>query len=332
MLITGCHRSGTSLLAAIAAQCVVEERSHDLAPLVDNPTGYFESHQLRDCNDYLLRQLGYSWHHPPLHPLAWPCGERLQMLIEYRHRFRDWGTTKDWLDKDPRLCLTYGAFEHILLQRAPLALSLRKPHEVAFSLYKRDGISIAKGLLIWFLYNRSASFALQAGDPVVLYEEILGWADQTAKAHASLNTVWEWLDQHLANKTKLGQEQEQLRQRVQLLIKPSLHRSNQELETNCFIEANLSKLCDELYANIKYTQANERTSAFRQCFDAVPSWLINNYEAVLLSGSPDLEHLRDHPSDESQAVREELVALKGSTSWKVTQPLRWIGDRLQNRR
>lgn len=330
MLITGCHRSGTSLLAAITAQCVVEERSNDLAPLVDNPTGYFESHRLRDCNDSLLSQLGYSWHHPPLHRLNWSCGERLNLLVKHRSQFRDWETTHDWLDKDPRLCLTYAAFEHILLHRVPLALSFRNPNEVALSLYKRDGISMAKGLLIWFLYNRSASSVLQAGDPVVLYEEILGWIDQPAVDCASLNCMWLWLNQHLRNKSKLGREPEELLASVETIIKPGLQRSVQEVRTNSVAEERLSQLCNELYITVKDTDPNKRLPVFQQCFDSIPGWLVNSYEEIIFSGCPDLEYLRSQPINRTQALREELTALKNSSSWKATQPLRWLGDKFKN--
>ena len=34
---------------------------------------------------------------------------------------------RNWVDKDPRLCITYPAFLHILLRRVPLVVALRDP-------------------------------------------------------------------------------------------------------------------------------------------------------------------------------------------------------------
>lgn len=326
MLITGCHRSGTSLLAAVVAQCAVEERSNDLEPLVDNPKGYFESHTLRNCNDHLLASIGYSWHRPPLHPLAWSSGDRLRLLVEQRPLFRPWGSSCDWVDKDPRLCLTFGAFEHILLERAPLAISLRAPQEVAYSLFKRDGISVAKGLLIWWLYNRCISIELQPGDPIVLYQELLDWPQGSSNDNGSLNTLWEWMQRHLNNRTKLGHDPDSLRQQSLSLIEPSLQRSEQNLETESDLSKQLLELCDSIYSSIARAPTSNRLSVMRRNFDAIPGWLANAYEAVLNLGEPDLEYVRSQPANRSEELKEEVLSLKRSTSWRLTQPLRWLGD------
>ena len=329
MLITGCHRSGTSLLAAVVAQCVVEERNNDLTPLVDNPKGYFESHTLRNCNDHLLGNIGYSWHQPPLHPLAWQSGSRLKLLAEQRPLFRQWDSSCDWVDKDPRLCITYGAFEHILLQRAPLAVSLRAPQEVAHSLLKRDGISVAKGLLIWWLYNRCISVELRAGDPVLLYQELLTWPQGSPMQHASLNTLWEWLSKNLNNTTKLGKDPESLRQKSLTLIEPTLQRSDQNLVIESGLPKQLLELCNDIYIRIERAPSADRLAVMQRCFDGIPGWLANAYEEILFLGEPDLEYLRSQPLDHSVDLREEVMSLKRSTSWRLTQPLRWLGDALK---
>ena len=326
MLLTGCHRSGTSLLAAIVSQCVQEERDNDLTPLVDNPTGYFESHVLRDCNDLILERAGYSWHCPPLHPLAWHGGERLRSLVEQRPKFRHWSTTSDWVDKDPRLCITFGAYKHILLERPPLAISLRTPQEVAQSLFKRDGISQSKGLLIWFLYNRGISIQLEPGDPVVLYEELLNWSNTSSKADKALTTIWEWLQTNLNDTSALGSAPEKLLQKSRKLIQPALQRSEQATARECRLSAKLLDLCQSIYRRVECSPIEERHLVMRQSFDEIPGWLVNAYEEVAFSGHPDLEYLRSKPQDRSEVLRAELAALRDSTSWKVTSPIRWIGD------
>ena len=64
----------------------------------------------------------------------------------------------------------------------------------------------------------------------------------------------------------------------------------------------------------------------QQSFDEIPGWIVNAYEEVAFSGYTDLEYLRSKPQERSEALQAALAALRDSTSWKVTSPIRWIGD------
>jgi hypothetical protein len=331
MFITGCHRSGTSLLAALGAQTLVQQRRDDLAPLVDNPRGYFESERLRNCNDALLRDLGWAWHQPPLHPLDWQQGKRLARLVELRQRFADWTTSEDWLDKDPRLCITIGAFEHILLCRPPLAVSLREPSEVAMSLFKRDGISPERGLLIWWLYNRSLSIQLRAHDAVLIYQEVLDWRLGPCEDNASLQALWSWLRNNLNNHDRLGTSMEEFRQSSLNRIDPGLKRSKANYAMNSEIGMELWQLCHEAYLHVVHTNGDDRWKSLRAAFDTIPGWVANAYERILWEGEPDLEYIRNQTkSCESAAIK---ISDKNVGNWmkqilcKPSRLLRsWVGQ------
>ena len=75
MFVTGCHRSGTSLLASLMHGLVTGEdpsqRRGDLELKLENPLGFFESKRLVGINDALLEALGCQWDRPPLLPTIW---------------------------------------------------------------------------------------------------------------------------------------------------------------------------------------------------------------------------------------------------------------------
>ena len=291
MLISGCHRSGTSLLAGICAQVVAQRRQQDLVALVDNPTGYFESHRLRDFNDRLLQLTGHSWHRPPLQPLSWHCGERMQVLLEQRPQFADQALAADWLDKDPRLCLTFQAFEHLLLKREPLAICLRDPLEVAVSLFHRDGIAANQGLLIWYLYNRHASRHLLQGDLVMLYGELLG-ANQPGGMAAASQSLWRWLQAHLCDQGLLPESPEAFQALIQRQVKPTLNRSGAGSSSLAEADARLVELCQQTYAAVIAAGPSNRMESFHDSFDLLPGWLVDHYDRWMRQGEPDLEYRR----------------------------------------
>ncbi len=104
-------------------------------------------------NEHLLSIAGASWHQPYLLRPDWEEKDTLAHLSSLRSRLDYHLSTQQWIDKDPRLCLTRDAVAHILLTDIPAIAILRHPVEVAQSLYLRNGFAPAKSLLIWLLYN-----------------------------------------------------------------------------------------------------------------------------------------------------------------------------------
>ena len=63
MFITGCHRSGTSLLASVLSEFlgVSPDKGDQMQPALDNPMGFQESNRFVSFNDLLLDRVGCSW-------------------------------------------------------------------------------------------------------------------------------------------------------------------------------------------------------------------------------------------------------------------------------
>ena len=104
------------------------QRSGDLEVKLENPLGFFESERLVDINEGLLQSLGCKWDRPPL-SCCW-ISPLLNSLHSQRTQLSSYALEDAWVDKDPRLCITYPAYLHILLRRIPLVVALREPLDV----------------------------------------------------------------------------------------------------------------------------------------------------------------------------------------------------------
>src|SRR4051794_21097916 len=61
ILVTGMHRSGTSVMTHALHKIGAALPSHLMPPAESNPTGHFESELLASLNDELLMAAGSSW-------------------------------------------------------------------------------------------------------------------------------------------------------------------------------------------------------------------------------------------------------------------------------
>ncbi len=289
MFVAGCHRSGTSYVSGLLSAAVGCVRPNDLDRTVDNPRGYFESTLMGPLNDYLLYQSGYSWDRPPLAPVYWNKGEYLLSVNERKSDFIGYATSSDWVDKDPRLCLTFPVYENLLLRRIPCLAVLRNPLDVATSLRLRDGFSIDKSLLIWYLYNRHCSlFLLEGVDQLVSYESLLSGIP------SQLNRLYEFLWPALRARL----DSEDLRVRISdacaSLSDSSLRRNAGKVPDAGHPPSSslLYDFCSAVYARIEH--ADFSLEAFKRSFSDLPVWLIDAYDRIFAEGEPSLEYLRCH--------------------------------------
>lgn len=160
MFVLGCHRSGTSLLTGVLQSALEHQDTAARAPKqatiesnIDNPEGHNESIAIVDLNERLLKITNASWNHPFLLTPDWSDLEHYITLNETRELLKPWALHKNWIDKDPRLCLTREAYYHLLLKEVPSIAIIRHPYEVANSLLARDGIHSDKALALWMVYN-----------------------------------------------------------------------------------------------------------------------------------------------------------------------------------
>lgn len=149
IIILGMHRSATSLIA----QGLISQKVHMGERLMEgdrgNPQGHFENMDFVELNDRILKKAGGSWDNPPpesdIISVKKEFSDEIESLLNKSVR-RKWG----W--KDPRTVLTIRLFMPYL--HDPFFICcFRKPARVAESLFKRDNMSVKKGLMLAKLYN-----------------------------------------------------------------------------------------------------------------------------------------------------------------------------------
>lgn len=152
------HRSGTSALTRVLGLLGLGtgNRSAVMGAAPSNTTGHWELTELTETSDDLLRLLGGRWSAPP--PIVTeelrqmggePIGQSARTLLGSLLPDRPWA----W--KDPRFCLLLPFWEAVLPEPQAMVVSLRHPLEVAASLQRRNGFSMAYGLALWERYVRS---------------------------------------------------------------------------------------------------------------------------------------------------------------------------------
>jgi hypothetical protein len=188
------HRSGTSLVSGIFGMMGFSHGPAEnmLAPAEDNPRGHWEYQPLVDVNDAVLASFGGTWDRPPVLPAGWSTHPAIRPLRERALRiiaaaFDDVG---DWVWKDPRTCLTL-PFWRDLLPNMKVVVCLRNPLDVAFSLQRREGFSLAKGGELWLTYMASAFLHISGLPHVFLfYEDLMrDWRAQVRRMGAFLGDL-----------------------------------------------------------------------------------------------------------------------------------------------
>ena len=170
VLITGMHRSGTSMFGEWMSQTGLTMGDgpgfeKDWA----NPRGLYERQDVVDFNNHWLGVLGGSWWAPPNVPeITWRSVDATELnrarasLDLFKARYTG------WYAKDPRLSLLLPLWDRLTLRTLPIVVAVRSPRDVAMSLHMRDGITLRSGLALWMAYNRSLFSHLQGRSFLVL--------------------------------------------------------------------------------------------------------------------------------------------------------------------
>jgi hypothetical protein len=373
MFVTGCHRSGTSLMAAVLAELLSQLRPDaavqplalrsDLPNNLDNPLGFFESPQLRLLNDELLGLAGCAWDRPPLLEVDWASLMPLARLENARAEFRLQALDRHWVDKDPRLALTFRAWTHILLRRPPLVVMLRDPAEVAASLYSRNGAGwqLDRGLVLWYLYNHHLASVVQPGDLLLSYGQLLSPDAQSRDAVADALAVW------LQGQSFDAVSAHQCSTVLNHMVKPDLQRSAAALGSvppHSQASEPLLALCSTAYRQVAVA-SGDAESRFVTCFQDLPQvvlqafnshdWLglgpsahsqISQLQNALVEQQANRQqleqsfstHLEEHRAliraqqEQLISLQQSLISLQQSLSWRCTAPLRRLTARLRSSR
>ena len=190
LLVLGMHRSGTSAVTGMLSRLGADLPKTLMPANACNPQGYGESVPLREFHDRLLASAGSSWHDFAPFNKEWldsPVAE------SFAAELRDLVTTEFdgshlIVVKDPRISrfVPFWLKQLDALNIAPrIVICLRNPIEVAASLDRRDGLSLASSLLLWLRHMLDAEAATRTlVRAVVRYEDLLtdwrGIADRLA--------------------------------------------------------------------------------------------------------------------------------------------------------
>jgi hypothetical protein len=237
-LVTGMHRSGTSLVARMLQVYGITLPGVLVGPAEDNEKGFFEDSAIVAFNDRLIERLGLRWDSlhgffltksdfasPKFNHLKKEARELVQARAE---------SGQDWAFKDPRVSRLMG-FWLPLLETINLSVKvvvvLRDPSEVAGSLAQRNRFPHLKSLYLWLFYNLDLMAAtVNLPRVLVRYEALMDDPGQTVDALSDfMGTI----------------DPEEKKQFVQTFLSRALHH-NQDVELNARV-----KLADELLEILK---------------------------------------------------------------------------------
>jgi hypothetical protein len=160
LIVMGCHRSGTSLVArslkALGAE--LGDAAEWSGP--DNPTGFWEHQGVLAVNEKVLEICGARWDAPPTlfdvmracdqqPDLTYLSGAAEHMLRRELDRYPVFGI------KEPRLCVLMAFWRRIVSGLGcdvSVVRAIRHPDAVARSLQRRDGMTRDRALNLWLRY------------------------------------------------------------------------------------------------------------------------------------------------------------------------------------
>lgn len=181
VVVLGMHRSGTSSAAGTLVRLGAAAPRHLIAPNAGNERGFWESRVITDLNDAILAAGGSDWRDwrrfdpgriGDVEARAFFSARAKAALAE---EFGDVGLA---VMKDPRMCRLmpfWGPVFEEAKWSVRALLPLRSPLEVAWSLNRRDGLSLAYGCLLWLRHVLDAEAETRGMARAVLdWPEFLG--------------------------------------------------------------------------------------------------------------------------------------------------------------
>ncbi len=165
LLILGGHRCGTSLVSGLLWQAGLHLGTL-LSAGPDNPRGFFESVDVLEAHEAILRAQERDWTCPPhrldLNTVA--LGPLTEVIEELARQGHPWGV------KDPRLLFLLPAWAQIIPAMRIIGV-LRHPSAAAASLEKRNGFSPRVAQAIADAHTaRLAALQAHLGFPVLDYD------------------------------------------------------------------------------------------------------------------------------------------------------------------
>ncbi|MBI4673968.1 MAG: sulfotransferase [Chloroflexi bacterium] len=185
LVITGMHRSGTSLVASLFHKAGVHLGAQLLAPQQgNNPLGFFEDVEFIQFHTDALQARGqeilvtrdFSFHATDAET------QRARAIIAARAAYPLWG----WKDPRTTLCLD---FWRALLPDARYLFVYRHPLDVLLSLARRSqvvGFDFYAGLEAWYAYNRALLVFAQQYPEITVVSSSYALVEQIEAFNAAL--------------------------------------------------------------------------------------------------------------------------------------------------
>lgn len=164
VFVLGMHRSGTSMVAGLLSLLGLDLPKTLLPANEENPKGYFESPVFMDLNDRLLAALDSSWADwRMIEPRALADLQMSEAVEQVRGAVSaEFSSARMAIIKDPRICRLLPIWRTALGDlnfSSSAIIPYRSPAEVARSLNLRDGLTIAKGQMVWLRHSLDAELA-----------------------------------------------------------------------------------------------------------------------------------------------------------------------------
>jgi hypothetical protein len=197
ILILGMHRSGTSAVSGVVCALGAAAPNLLLPADHDNPRGYWEPWALVNAHDEMLIAAGSSWDDwRPLNadwyrsPQASIFHDQLRNILQTEYQDKPLFAVKD-----PRICRFLPFFLSVLeeISVAPAALFVfRHPLEVAFSLRRRNGFSVAKSIALWLRHVLEAErHSRNIPRHFISYGNLLkDWRGELKRAGDTIGIAW----------------------------------------------------------------------------------------------------------------------------------------------
>lgn len=168
-----------------------------LAAQPDNPSGFWESHELVDIHDAMLASAGSSWKDvAPLSPARFGSDEARAFERQVAELLRrDFARSALFVVKDPRICRLLPFWLRVLrgLEVRPgFVITLRNPLDAAASLEQRNGFLPARSLLLWLRHMLEAERGTRGeARSIVSYDHLLDdWRGVADRIAGDLGLTW----------------------------------------------------------------------------------------------------------------------------------------------
>jgi len=347
VLVIGCHRSGTSAvtgaLVALGLQGV--DPADRMEYLASNPE-HWESLGAAMYDEALLTRVDAAWDAPPpraAEPLVVDDDGLADPAAVMAAAYPGTGPLV-W--KDPRACLLLPHWRRLLPGPLTVVFVWREPLGVARSLHTRDGMPLVDGLALWERYNRSAAAGLQGVDTYVVdYDDVLedpegalgavaGWMAGLGRFGTQAD-AWDvaaaaaTIDRTLHHETAREEAPDGL---------PQVHGAVADwLRDQAGAHAPLDTqpeppgspwpeaVLETRREAARWRRASEARDAALVAQAAEHAEIVSLLEALVRSRDVRVHVLTSDLEGEAQryaGIQAELDRVLGSTSWKVTAPLR----------